>query len=87
MPRAPSHPLSGPQAGELVEFVLEEGDPVEYGEVVAEILPQFGEPAACMTCWECGAREPQERRAACVQPIQVALRLQCSVAKLWLWPC
>lgn len=37
--------LSGwqaPQAGEVVAFVVEEGKPVEYGEVVLELAPFFG---------------------------------------------
>ena len=34
--------LQAPQAGEVVAFVVEEGKPVEYGEVVVELAPFFG---------------------------------------------
>lgn len=35
-------PIEAPQAGELVAFVAEEGQPVEYGETVVELAPFFG---------------------------------------------
>jgi len=34
--------LQSPQAGEVVSFVVEDGKPVEYGEVVLELAPFFG---------------------------------------------
>ncbi|KAF8058871.1 APX6 [Scenedesmus sp. PABB004] len=34
--------LKAPQAGELASYKAEEGDPVEYGQVVVEIAPFFG---------------------------------------------
>ena len=38
-------PVESPQAGELIDFLLEDGDPVEYNEPVAEIAPFFGKPS------------------------------------------
>ena len=35
-------PVEAPQAGEVAEFLLEEGAPVEYGCEVLEIAPFFG---------------------------------------------
>jgi biotin carboxyl carrier protein len=35
-------PLEAPQAGEIAGFVLEEGEPVEYGQPVLELAPFFG---------------------------------------------
>lgn len=34
--------VQAPQAGEIVAFVAEEGQPVEYGETVVELAPFFG---------------------------------------------
>ncbi len=31
-----------PQAGEAVHFLVEEGSPVEYGQVIVELAPFFG---------------------------------------------
>ena len=35
-------PVEAPQAGEIVSFLVEEGEAVEYLEDVAEIAPFFG---------------------------------------------
>lgn len=35
-------PVEAPQAGEIDSFVVEEGEPVEYGEDLLEIVPFFG---------------------------------------------
>lgn len=35
-------PLESPQAGEVVEFLAQDGQPVEYGEPVLVIVPFFG---------------------------------------------
>ena len=35
-------PIEAPQAGELVAFLVDEGNPVEYRQPVAEIAPFFG---------------------------------------------
>lgn len=35
-------PVEAPQAGEVVALMKEDGDPVAYGEDVAEIMPFFG---------------------------------------------
>lgn len=35
-------PIESKQAGEIVQFVVEDGKPVEYGEVVVELAPFFG---------------------------------------------
>lgn len=35
-------PVEAPQAGEIADFVCEDGDPVAYGDVVVEIAPFFG---------------------------------------------
>jgi biotin carboxyl carrier protein len=35
-------PVESPQAGEIAGFVVEEGEPVEYGQEVIDILPFFG---------------------------------------------
>lgn len=35
-------PVESPQAGELISFLVEEGDAVEYQQSVAEIAPFFG---------------------------------------------
>jgi biotin carboxyl carrier protein len=34
--------MQAPQAGEVVSFKLEDGDPVEYKQVVVELAPFFG---------------------------------------------
>lgn len=34
--------LQTPQAGEVVKFVVEDGSPVEYQQLVVEIAPFFG---------------------------------------------
>jgi hypothetical protein len=34
--------IKAPQAGEVAKFLLVEGDPVEYGQVVLELAPFFG---------------------------------------------
>jgi biotin carboxyl carrier protein len=34
-------PVESPQAGEVAAFLLEEGDPVEYKQVVLELAPFF----------------------------------------------
>jgi biotin carboxyl carrier protein len=34
--------IKAPQAGEAARFCLNEGDPVEYGQVVLELAPFFG---------------------------------------------
>lgn len=34
--------LTGPQAGELVMLHVEDGAPVEYAQLVAELAPFFG---------------------------------------------
>jgi hypothetical protein len=40
-----------PQAGEVVDFLLEEGAPVEYKQIVVEMAPFFGEsPFPCRFC-------------------------------------
>lgn len=43
---APSPAMCGavPQAGEVVEFLVDEGSPVEYKQPVLVIAPFFGEP-------------------------------------------
>ncbi|KAI3436244.1 hypothetical protein D9Q98_002297 [Chlorella vulgaris] len=38
-------PLESPQAGEVVEFLVDEGSPVEYKEPVLVISPFFGVPS------------------------------------------
>mmetsp|Transcript_912 Transcript_912/g.2438 ORF Transcript_912/g.2438 Transcript_912/m.2438 type:complete len:244 (-) Transcript_912:178-909(-) len=35
-------PVEAPQTGELARFKLEDGAPVEYGQIVAEVAPFFG---------------------------------------------
>lgn len=35
-------PIEAPQAGEIEGFVVEEGEPVEYGQTVVELVPFFG---------------------------------------------
>ena len=34
--------MQAPQAGEIVSFVIEEGNAVEYKEVIIEMAPFFG---------------------------------------------
>lgn len=34
--------LQAPQAGEVAKVVIEDGAPVEYGQLVAELAPFFG---------------------------------------------
>lgn len=35
-------PLESPQAGEIARFVLDDGEPVEYGQTILELAPFFG---------------------------------------------
>ncbi|KAI7844615.1 hypothetical protein COHA_001707 [Chlorella ohadii] len=35
-------PLESPQAGEIIEFLVSEGEPVEYKQPVVVISPFFG---------------------------------------------
>jgi biotin carboxyl carrier protein len=35
-------PVEAPQAGELIEFLVEDGDPVEFRQPVVEFAPFFG---------------------------------------------
>jgi multidrug efflux pump subunit AcrA (membrane-fusion protein) len=41
--------LQAPQDGEVVQFRAEEGDPVEYGQVVVAIAPFFAVAEAGVT--------------------------------------
>jgi biotin carboxyl carrier protein len=34
--------IKATQGGEIVKFRINEGEPVEYGQVVCDIAPQFG---------------------------------------------